>query len=381
MAGLSLPGVAAGVPEDFNPVRVSQAPGEDAEPPTEVDQLAQRLAGPPSDDQPEEPVIRVFAAGVTPKRRVTPEPEVMPAIAEQEATAATPEPEVTPVTPEPQATPPAAAPEPLPLFTIYEVQPGDTVSSIAAQLGLQPESIVWNNVEISDQDVLAVGQLLRIPALDGVIHEVRLGDTLVDIAARYGVDLSAVTSFASNGIETPDDIQEMQLVLVPGGTVPPPPEPEPVAVPEEPSQPPEGDVAAVPEEAEAPTVPFTPSAGLIWPVSGPISSYMDASHPLGIDIDLYNNPNAPVQAATSGVVTFAGGDPCCSYGLYVVVVSPDGIETLYAHLSSTNVVQGQQVAQGDVVGYAGCTGYCTGSHLHFEVIDNGVRQDPLSYLP
>ena len=75
---------------------------------------------------------------------------------------------------------------------------------------------------------------------------------------------------------------------------------------------------------------------------------MDASHPLGIDIDLYNNPNAPILAATSGVVTFAGGDPCCSYGLHVIIVSPGGIETLYAHLSSINVVQGQQVAQGTV---------------------------------
>jgi murein DD-endopeptidase MepM/ murein hydrolase activator NlpD len=108
---------------------------------------------------------------------------------------------------------------------------------------------------------------------------------------------------------------------------------------------------------------------------------MGPGHPLGIDVDLYNNPSAPILAATSGVVTFAGGDPCCSYGLYVVVVSPGGVETLYAHLSSINVVQGQQVSQGDVLGYAGCTGYCTGNHLHFEVIDNGVRVDPLGYLP
>jgi murein DD-endopeptidase MepM/ murein hydrolase activator NlpD len=108
---------------------------------------------------------------------------------------------------------------------------------------------------------------------------------------------------------------------------------------------------------------------------------MDASHPLGIDIDLYNNPNAAIGAATSGTVTFAGGSSCCSYGLYVVVVSPDGIETLYAHLSSIAVSAGQQVSQGQLLGYGGCTGYCTGNHLHFEVIDNGVRVNPLSYLP
>jgi murein DD-endopeptidase MepM/ murein hydrolase activator NlpD len=366
MAGLSLPGVAAAVPKGFNPVQTPQVLAENVGFSAEVSRL-ENMAGIP---QPDEPVIRVYAAAVTPEPDATPP-------------AATLEPDVTfPAgIPEPDVTPPAAIPEPPPIFTVYEVQPGDTVSNIAARFGLQPESIVWNNVEVSDEDLLAVGQLLRIPATDGVIHEVRLDETLSDIAARYEVDLSAITTFTSNGIEKPDDIQEKQLVFVPGGTVPPPPEPEPAAA-VEPAQPAGDGTAAAPGASDAPpAVPFTPSEGLIWPTSGPISSYMGPSHPLGIDIDLYNNPGAPILAATSGVVTFAGGDPCCSYGLYVVIVSPGGIETLYAHLSSINVVQGQQVAQGTVIGYAGCTGYCTGNHLHFEVIDNGVRDNPLNYLP
>ena len=351
MAGLSLPGIAAAVPQDFSPVQASEVVSEQAKPTPEGTPMG-RLA---LDYEPEQAVTqvddqsseRIFASGLTP---------------------------------EPGATPPAVALEPPPLFTIYPVQPGDTVGSIAAQYGLQPDSIVWNNVEISDEDFLAEGQLLRIPATDGVIHEVRLGDTLGDVAARYGVGLNAITTFTSNGIAAPDDVQERQLVFVPGGTIAPPPPPEPVAA--EPAAPSGGDAAAAPvAPGAAPAVDFTPSAGLIWPTSGPISSYMGPGHPLGIDVDLYNNPSAPILAATSGVVTFAGGDPCCSYGLYVVVVSPGGVETLYAHLSSINVVQGQQVSQGDVLGYAGCTGYCTGNHLHFEVIDNGVRVDPLGYLP
>ena len=370
MAGLSLPGVAAAIPKGFNPVQTSQVLTKGVGLSLEVSRL-QNMAG---ISQPDEPVTRVFASAVTPEPGASPaaailEPDATPA-------AGTPEPEATPGagTPEPEAPPPAVNPAP-PIFTIYEVQTGDTVSTIAAGFGLQPESIVWNNVEISDKDVLAVGQLLRIPATDGVIHEVRLDETLSDIAARYSADLSAITAFTSNGIKEPDDIQEQQLVFVPGGTMPPPPAPAPAAVAAAPAQS-TGDAAA-----EPPSVPFTPSAGLIWPTSGPISSYMDGSHPLGIDIDEYNNPNAPILASTSGVVTFAGGDPCCSYGLHVVIVSPAGIETLYAHLSSINVAQGQQVSQGTVIGYAGCTGYCTGNHLHFEVIDNGTRENPLSYLP
>ena len=89
----------------------------------------------------------------------------------------------------------------------------------------------------------------------------------------------------------------------------------------------------------------------------------------------------PIAAATSGTVIFSGGNACCSYGLYVVIMSPGGIETLYGHLSSLSVSQGETVTQGEQIGIIGNTGYSTGTHLHFEVIDNGVRQNPINYLP
>lgn len=62
-------------------------------------------------------------------------------------------------------------------------------------------------------------------------------------------------------------------------------------------------------------------------------------------------------------------------------MSPGGIETLYGHLSSISVTQGETVAQGEQIGIIGSTGYSTGTHLHFEVIDNGVRENPIDYLP
>jgi murein DD-endopeptidase MepM/ murein hydrolase activator NlpD len=121
--------------------------------------------------------------------------------------------------------------------------------------------------------------------------------------------------------------------------------------------------------------------GFIWPVWGPISSYFGPSHPLGIDIDLFEDPNAPIAAAKKGIVTFAGGNSCCSYGLYVVVDHGDGTQTLYAHLSQISVVQGQQVAQGQLLGYGGRTGYATGNHLHFEIHVGDNVVDPLIFLP
>lgn len=118
-----------------------------------------------------------------------------------------------------------------------------------------------------------------------------------------------------------------------------------------------------------------------WPNVGPLSSTFSAAHPLGIDIDLYASPNAPNLAAASGVVTFAGGNPCCSYGYYVIVDHGNGLETLYAHFSRLSVTVGQRVAQGESLGLAGDTGYSTGNHLHFEVRKNGSLVDPLQYLP
>jgi len=279
--------------------------------------------------------------------------------------------------------------EPLSPFILYEVQEGDTVSGIAAGFGVSTQYVIWNNADLRDEDLLVPGQIIMVPAGDGVIHEVRLGETLSDIAARYDADLQAIIDSPFNALASADDIVESQVVFVPEGTVwlaPPEEEAEAEELTEETTaepaeEPTVGAVEPTPEEV-APVVTAPASGvGLIWPAVGPISSYYGPSHPLGIDIDLFNNPNAAIAAATGGVVTFAGGNASYSYGLYVVIVSPDGIETLYAHLSSISVVQGQQVVQGQVIGYAGCTGYCTGNHLHFEVIDNGVRQNPLNYLP
>ena len=120
---------------------------------------------------------------------------------------------------------------------------------------------------------------------------------------------------------------------------------------------------------------------MIWPVSGPISSYFGPAHPLGIDIDLQFAKDKGVKAPEYGVVTFAGGNPCCSYGNYIVINHQNGLETLYAHLSKLEVKIGEIVRLGQEIGIAGNTGYATGVHLHFEVHDGGKIVNPFDYLP
>jgi murein DD-endopeptidase MepM/ murein hydrolase activator NlpD len=123
------------------------------------------------------------------------------------------------------------------------------------------------------------------------------------------------------------------------------------------------------------------SARFIWPVSGrSITTPFSGGHP-GVDVDQYPSGGNPVVAVAAGTVTFAGGNPCCSYGLYVTIEHDDGSESLYAHLQSVDVRQGQSVPQGQMLGRSGNTGRSTGAHLHFELHMGGTPVDPLGLLP
>src|SRR6185295_4216230 len=117
-----------------------------------------------------------------------------------------------------------------------------------------------------------------------------------------------------------------------------------------------------------------------WPASGPVSSYFGPGHPTGIDIALDPGLDTPVTAAGDGRVTFAGGDQCCEYGLYVVLEHDGGFETLYGHLSRIDVKVGDAVRQGQSVGLGGATGKADGKHLHFELLRDGQWVDPFLYL-
>jgi murein DD-endopeptidase MepM/ murein hydrolase activator NlpD len=124
----------------------------------------------------------------------------------------------------------------------------------------------------------------------------------------------------------------------------------------------------------------TPSAsGLIWPVSGPVTSpfgYRWGRLHAGIDIGVPSG--TPIHAAASGSVALAGW--VGGYGNYTCLDHGGGLATCYAHQSSIAVSVGQHVTQGQVIGYSGCTGHCFGPHLHFEVRINGNPVDPLGYL-
>ena len=121
------------------------------------------------------------------------------------------------------------------------------------------------------------------------------------------------------------------------------------------------------------------SAGLIWPVQGPITSpygWRWGRMHQGIDIGV--PMGTPIHAAAAGTVIYCGWEE--GYGNLTVIDHGGNLATAYGHQSSIAVACGQQVAQGDVIGYVGCTGHCTGPHLHFEVRIDGNPVDPMGYL-
>jgi murein DD-endopeptidase MepM/ murein hydrolase activator NlpD len=127
---------------------------------------------------------------------------------------------------------------------------------------------------------------------------------------------------------------------------------------------------------------FGPELAFQWPAQGTITSPFGQDgyrwHS-GLDIGILSSLD--IRAASAGVVTNAGYVPgYAGYGLVVVVALRDGFSTLYAHLSRTLAKPGDEVLPGQLIGIAGCSGWCTGTHLHFELRYRGVPMSPLPLM-
>jgi len=238
------------------------------------------------------------------------------------------------------------------LWSTYTVRQGDTLSSLAQRWGLPVEYLVASNEGI-DLARLRPGQAIVVPR-GGVLHVVKPGQTLADIARTYEVSEGAIV--LANGLS--GDPPAGSRILVPS----PPVVPQAVA-------------AAMGQGRQ-----------FAWPARGPLTSpFGPRIHPIynipsfhaGIDLALPEG--TPVYAAAGGRVVLAGTQ--AGYGLLVVVDHADGYTTYYGHLSRVGVVPGQYVEAGQLIGRSGNTGLSTGPHLHFEIRKDGSPVDPLLFLP
>ena len=135
-------------------------------------------------------------------------------------------------------------------------------------------------------------------------------------------------------------------------------------------------------------ISFDPGSGWQWPVPGYYtitSVFGPRIHPITgrpgnhTGTDIAAPGGTKILSARGGVVTISTYNS--SYGNYVVVQHDNGISTLYAHMNSRAVSEGDVVSQGQVLGYVGTTGSSTGNHLHLEFRVNGSRTDALDYYP
>ncbi len=103
------------------------------------------------------------------------------------------------------------------MFYRYQVRDGDMVALIARQFGVQSETVLWNNAQAINAGGFAPGTLLEIPSADGILHRVKLGETLTEIADRYGSTVGAIVAFEANGLQNPPQLREDGVLFVPGG--------------------------------------------------------------------------------------------------------------------------------------------------------------------
>jgi murein DD-endopeptidase MepM/ murein hydrolase activator NlpD len=261
----------------------------------------------------------------------------------------------------------------------YTVQPGDTLFGIAQKFGLTPETVIWSNRETLEDDPhsLRPGMEFLIPPVNGVLYQVKEGDTLQGIADGTFVTPADIVDWPGNQLD-PDDPQIAvgQYLMIPGGTgklfqwEPPVIRREAVNV--------------LPVSAGAGACPggYSGAVGggfFIWPSDNHYLSGTDfTSYHAGIDIAA--GMGQAIYASDSGVAVFAGPNNY-GFGNLVIIDHGNGWQTLYAHLSQWNVSCGQSISQGQVLGLAGSTGRSSGPHLHYETSFNGVRINPWSVLP
>jgi LysM repeat protein len=240
---------------------------------------------------------------------------------------------------------------------VHMVVLGDTLESIGRQYNLPWRYIVWSNPGL--RLPLAVGRPLKLAPVPGVVVVVKKGDTLAGLANAYGVDASTVLGF--NGIRGPQ--------LTPGSVL---------VIPVDPAQGPNLSTG-VPADPIDPGQFLCPIAGApIIQQFGPTSFALEPPFAgylhFHTGVDVLAGYGTPIVAAAGGKVTAVGY--AFDFGIRVEVTDSFGLVEVYAHMSQGAVALGQEVQQGEKVGYVGSTGLSIGAHLHFQVEVGGMPTAP-----
>ncbi len=245
-------------------------------------------------------------------------------------------------------------------FITHTVKSGDTLYGIAQKYKLSAETIMFANGLETNPDLLRLGQQLTILPVNGILHTVKKGDTLEKMAKTYKVAAGTIINHPLNRLDPRNPtIAVGQKLLVPGGYK---------AIPIKQAQIYRG---PVPASARRGTGRF------VWPTAGYVTQGYKRYH---LALDIARATGTPVKAADNGYIVAAGWSND-GYGNNIVIDHGNGYQTLYAHLNRIYVKVGDSVGRGAQIGQMGSSGRSTGPHLHFEIRKNGVRLNPISFLP
>ena len=192
------------------------------------------------------------------------------------------------------------------------------------------------------------------------MNKIKKGDSVASLAKKYGLpSAQPIVDWPYNSFINDETFSLAigQTLVIPGGK---PPSEAPVIL----------------RSVSSPTLFAGGTGQFIWPTNGIITQYFSWYHQ---GDDIANNTGTTVVAADAGRVVTVFYDNH-GYGYHMIIDHGNGYKTLYAHMSRIDVSEGQSVGRGERIGLMGSTGRSTGTHLHFEILRNGVRVNPLSLL-
>jgi murein DD-endopeptidase MepM/ murein hydrolase activator NlpD len=248
-----------------------------------------------------------------------------------------------------------------------QVESGDTLFGLAENYSLEPESILWANFGVLQDNphLISTGVTLKIPPVDGILYQWKDGDKLDHIAGLYKVDVDDILLYPGNNLDITNPVIEPgTYIMIPGGYRE---LQQNWIVPLEAGDVSGGVTAKINGPGSCtPSAVYYGSGAFGWPapypgqVSG--NDYW-GGHP-AIDAQCFEGDG--IYASDSGVVIYAG--PISGgYGNMVAIDHGNGYVTIYAHLNTWYVTCGQAVVKGAAIGACGSTGNSTGAHLHFEI--------------
>ncbi|PCI89619.1 hypothetical protein COB18_03650 [Candidatus Kaiserbacteria bacterium] len=237
-------------------------------------------------------------------------------------------------------------------ISIYIVRPGDTLGDIAGMFDVSVNTIRWGN-DIARTEAIQPGQELIILPVTGIKYTVKNGGTLQDIIDKHGGDIQEAVEY--NGYSAKEYLAAGTEVIIPDGELAAPKQEVKVA------QSRYTRTTSAPRGTNVPTY----SGYYIRPIVG--GTRTQGIHGYNA-VDIAASVGTPILAAASGKVIIAKGSGWNGgYGKYLVIEHTNGTQTLYSHNSRNLVFGGQNVVQGQVIGYVGSTGRSTGPHVHFEI--------------